>query len=154
MRFPTGPLLMLLLVVATLVAGCGSILQASPTPTPMDFPSMAGEMARRGIIIEHYASGDDGCHDSTLTPTAIGFDASGLGLTTPTRLRVYLFADGAAYDRRRADVDKCVAGWATDPATVEFVDARPFVLAGQGPWPETFKAAIRAALTAAAGNGG
>jgi hypothetical protein len=154
MRSPTGLRLVFVMLAALVVGGCGRILQGSPEPTPMDFPGMAGELAKQGIVIGHYASGDDGCHDSTLTPTAIGFDASGLGVTDPIRLRVYIFADGAAFDRRRADVDTCAAKWASDPQTVEFVDASPFVLVGQGPWPDAFKAALRAAMTAAAGNGG
>ncbi len=154
MRFPSGPRLFLVVLAATVLAGCASILQGSPAPTPMDFPSMSGEFTSRGIVLDHIISGDDGCHDRTLTATAIGFAASGLGVTTPIRLRIYIFADGTAYDRRRPDVDTCAAAWASDPATVEFVDASPFVLAGQGPWPEAFKAALRAALVAAAGNGG
>ena len=120
----------------------------------MDFPSIAGVLAQRGITLDKIASGDAGCPDSSLIPTAIGFDAGGLGVTTPIRLRIYIFRTGDTYDRRRPDVDPCVAAWVTDPATAEFVDARPFVLAGQGPWPDAFKAAIRAALTEAAGNGG
>ncbi len=154
MRLPHGPRPYLAVLATMLLAGCASILQGSPAPTPMDFPSMSGEFTSRGIAIEHFTSGDDGCHDSSLAPTAIGFDASGLGVATPLRLRIYIFADGAAYDRRRADVDTCAAGWASDPATVEFVDASPFVLAGQGPWPDAFKTALRAAIAAAAGNGG
>jgi len=145
----------LALVTASLaLAGCSAVLQASPEPTPMDFPSIAGEIAQRGIVIEEITSGDAGCHDGALTPTAIGFNASGLGIVSPVRLRIYIFRTGDTYDRRRPDVEPCVAAWATDPATVEFIDARPFVLAGQGPWPEAFKAALRSALTAAAGNGG
>jgi len=143
-----------MLLAAISLMGCGRILQGSPEPTPMNFPSMAGEFTSRGIGIANWTSGDAGCRDATLIPTAIGFDASGLGLAPPTRLRIYIFGDAAAYDRRRADVDACVAAWAVDPATVEFVDARPFVIAGQGPWPPAFKEAIRAALVAAAGNGG
>jgi hypothetical protein len=143
-----------LLLAALVLGGCGAILQASPAPTPMDFPGLAGELALRGLVLDKIASGDAGCDDASLTPTAIGFDASGLGVTTPIRLRIYIFRTGDTYDRRRPDVEPCVARWASDPATVEFVDARPFVLAGQGPWPAAFKAAIREALTSAAGNGG
>lgn len=143
-----------LAVVAVLVAGCGAILQSSPEPTPMDFPGIAGELANRGLTLGAIVSGDDGCHDPTLTPTAIGFDASGLGMAAPVRLRIYIFRTGETYDRRRPDVDGCAGAWATDPATFELVDARPFVLAGQGPWTKEFKAAIRGALAAAAGNGG
>ena len=154
MRLSRGLRPCLAVLATLLLAGCASILQGSPAATPMDFPSMSGEFTSRGIAIDHITSGDDGCHDTSLAPTAIGFDASGLGVATPIRLRIYIFADGAAYDRRRADVDTCAAKWATDPAAVEFIDASPFVLAGQGPWPEAFKAALRAAVVAAAGNGG
>jgi hypothetical protein len=143
-----------LVAVALLLAGCSTILEASPEPTPMDFPGIAGELANRGLELDAITSGDDGCHDPTLTATAIGFDASGLGMETPIRLRIYIFRTGETYDRRRPDVDGCAAAWATDPATFELIDARPFVLAGQGPWSEEFKAATREALTVAAGNGG
>ena len=120
----------------------------------MDFPGIAGELANRGLDLDAIASGDDGCSDPTLTATAIGFDASGLGMEAPIRLRIYIFRTGETYDRRRPDVDGCVLAWATDPATFELIDARPFVLAGQGPWTDEFKAAIREALAVAAGNGG
>jgi hypothetical protein len=143
-----------MLATALLLAGCSAILESPPEPTPLDFPGIAGQLESRGVLVDSYASGDAGCDDPTLTPTAIGFDASGLGVTDPVRLRVYIFRNAEAYDRRRADVDTCVAAWATDPATFELIDARPFVLAGQGPWPDEFKAAVREALTVAAGNGG
>lgn len=120
----------------------------------MDFPGIAGELANRGLVLGAIVSGDDGCGDPSLTPTAIAFDATGLGMDDPVRLRVYIFRNGETYERRRPDVDGCVAAWATDPATFELVDAKPFVLAGQGPWTDEFKAAIRESLTAAAGNGG
>ena len=144
----------MLIIAAAVLAGCSAILQASPAPTPMDFPGIAGELANRGITLDRFTSGDDGCHDSSLTATAIGFDASGLGVTTPIRLRIYIFRTGDTFERRRPDVDPCAAVWAQDPATLEFIDAKPYVLVGQGPWPAEFKAAARNALTAAAGNGG
>jgi len=141
-------------IAALILAGCGAILEPSPEPTPADFPGIAGELANRGLDLADIVSGDDGCDDDSLTATAIGFDASGLGQAEPVRLRVYIFRNAETYDRRRPDVDACVAQWATDPATVELVDARPFVLAGQGPWTDEFKAAVREAMTAAAGAGG
>ena len=144
----------LLVIAAVLLAGCGAILEPSPEPTPADFPGIAGELANRGLDLADIVSGDDGCDDDSLTGTAIGFDASGLGQAEPVRLRVYIFRNGETYDRRRPDVDACVAQWATDPATVEMVNARPFVLAGQGPWTDEFKAAVRAGMVAAAGAGG
>jgi hypothetical protein len=140
--------------IVLLLAGCAGLIETAPSPTPLDFPGIAGELAKRGIAVAGYRSGDPGCADKTLVPTAYSFDAAGLDQTARTRLRVYVFADKAAFDRRRADVDTCAAAWATDPATFEFVDASPFVIAGQGPWPPRFHAALRDALVAAAGSGG
>lgn len=137
------------------VAGCDAILESPPKPTPMDFPALAGELAQRGLILDRITSGDDGCDDPTLAPTAIGFDASGLGIErdAPVRLRIYIFRNGETYDRRRSDVDTCVAEWATDPAAFELIDARPFVLAGQGPWPAGFETAVRDSLLVGAAGG-
>ncbi|MEW5990660.1 MAG: hypothetical protein AB1736_04840 [Chloroflexota bacterium] len=139
---------------AVLLAGCDAILESPPEPTPADFPGIAGELANRGLELDAITSGDAGCDDPTLIPTAIGFDATGLGVAEPVRVRVYIFRNGETYDRRRPDVDGCIAEWATDPATFELIDAKPFVLAGQGPWTAEFKAAVREAMTAAAGTGG
>lgn len=147
--------IVVVVALASLVlTGCDAILESSPEPTPADFPGIASELANRGLDLDAITSGDAGCEDVTLIPTAIGFDASGLGQAEPIRLRVYIFRNSETYDRRRLDVDACVAVWATDPATLEMVDARPFVLAGQGPWTAEFKAAVREAMTVAAGNGG
>jgi hypothetical protein len=99
-------------------------------------------------------SGDPGCDDPTLSPTAIRFDAEGLDQATPVVLRIYIFRNREAWDRRLADVDTCAAAWASDPATFEQLQVSPYVLAGEGPWPPGFKAAVREAITAAAGNGG
>ena len=147
-----GPTLILGAVLA--VGGCSALQGSSPEPTPRDFPGITAELFVQGIAVGRPVSGDAGCDDPTLIPTAIGFDASGLGVDSPIRARVYIFGDRAAFERRRADVDTCVAAWAADPATVEFVDSSPFVLVVQGPVPAAFKAALVRAITTAAGNGG
>ena len=144
----------LALAAGLVLTGCSTIEQGPPSPTPLDFPGMSGEFSRVGITVSDWRSGDDGCGDATLAPTAVAFRATGAGVTTPVPLRVYIFKDKAAWTRRSADVDTCVAAWATDPATVELIDVSPYVLAGQGPWPESFKTALRAAITRAAGTGG
>jgi hypothetical protein len=153
-RSPIRRILLAVLVTVPLLSACTAVLESSPEPTPMDFPGIAGELANRGMVLDAIKSGDDGCHDPTLTATAIGFDASGLGVEEPIRLRVYIFRDGATFDRRRADVDTCAAAYAVDPASFVFVDARPFVLTGEGPWPDAFASAVLEALRVAAGNGG
>jgi hypothetical protein len=45
-------------------------------------------------------------------------------------------------------------GLADDPTTFEIVQVSPYVVAGQGPWPSQFEAALRMGITEAAGTGG
>jgi hypothetical protein len=141
------------LAAIVLLAGCSSLVEARPTPTPLDFGGIQGTLAAAGIALKNTVSGDAGCTDPNLIPTAIGFDATGLGVSTPVRVRIYIFTDRAAWQRRQPDVDACIAAWATDPATVETIGQSPYVVAGQGPWPAGFKTALAAALVEAAGNG-
>jgi hypothetical protein len=143
------------MVVATLaLAGCTGLLESAPTPDPVPFPEITGQLGRFGITVSSWVSGDPGCNDPSLSPTAIRFEAEGLDQATPIVLRIYIFRNRDAWDRRLADVDTCAAAWATDPATFEQLQVSPYVVAGQGPWPPAFAAALRNAITAAAGNGG
>ena len=144
----------LALFAATLLAGCGALTVSPPVPGPDSFPEISGELGRLGISIENWTAGDAGCDDPSLAPTAIRFEAMGLDQATPVTLRIYIFRNRDAWERRQVDVDTCVAEWADDPATFEIESTSPYVLAGQGPWPPGFSAAIRAALKAAAGTGG
>jgi hypothetical protein len=141
------------LAMAIAVTGCSGLVEGRPTPTPQDFGGIVSSLNDAGITVTNPVSGDTGCSDPNLFGPTIAFDAVGLGVTTPVRLRVYIFGNADTYNRRRADVDRCIARWATDPATFETIDASPYVLAGQGPWPAPFKAALQAALAAAAGKG-
>ena len=145
---------LVLVALAALLAGCGQLAGTAPAPTPADFPAMAGILGQRGIRVDRIVSGDAGCENIDLARTAIGFDANGLDQTTPVRVHVYIFRNRAAYERVRATVDSCAAAFVTDPETYESVETSPFVVAGQGPWAPQFKAALRAALTEAAGTGG
>jgi hypothetical protein len=143
-----------LAVVATLLlAGCSALLEAAPTPTPQPFPGIAGELGRVGVDVSRWASGDAGCDDPTLSPTAIRFEAAGLDQETPVHVRIYIFRSREAWERRSADVESCVAAWATDPGTFELLQISPYVVAGQGPWPPEFDKAMREGITAAAGTG-
>jgi hypothetical protein len=138
---------------ALLLAGCSALTEPAPTPTPQPFPGIVGELGRVGVDALTWTSGDAGCEDATLAPTAYRFVADGLDQPTPVELRIYIFRDRATWDRRSADVEACVAGWATDPATFELLRISPYVVAGQGPWPPEFKTAVRQGITAAAGTG-
>ena len=139
--------------VALLVAGCGIVSTTPPAATPADFPGIATEFAKRGIHLDHVESGDAGCADRVLAPTAISFDASGLDQARIVRIYVYVFRDRATFERLRATVDDCARSFVTDPQTFESVEQSPFVLAGQGPWGTKFEAVLREGLQVAAGTG-
>lgn len=143
-----------LLVLTFLVAGCAGILQSPPVPDPASFPEISGQLGRFGVEVLNWTAGDPGCDDPSLSPTSIRFEAKGLDQATPVQMRIYIFRNREAWDRRLADVDVCAAGWAVDPTTFELLQVSPYVLAGQGPWPPQFDAAIRQGIQEAAGNGG
>ena len=103
--------------------------------------------------MNHFVSGDAGCPDLVLTPTAIAFDARGLDQTEYVHIYVYIFRNRETFERLRASIDACAASFVTDPETYESVEQSPFVLAGQGPWGAEFEKALRDGLTAAAGTG-
>jgi hypothetical protein len=134
------------------LAGCG-VTTSPPPPTPADFQGIAGELVRRGLQIDHIVSGDAGCDDIGLARTAIALDASGLDQTAPIRVYFYIFRNRASFDRLRQTVDGCARSYATDPETFESIEASPFVVASAGPWAPEFRAAVRAAITEAAGTG-
>jgi hypothetical protein len=143
-----------LLLSAVIVAACGTISTTPPLPTPADFPGITAQLARQGVVVNHFVSGDAGCADPVLTPTAIAFDARGLDQADFVRIYIYIFRNREAFERLRASVDTCAASFVTDPETFETAEESPFVLAGQGPWAPEFERALRAGLAAAAGTGG
>jgi hypothetical protein len=142
------------IVLALVLGGCAGILESPPVPGPEPFPGISAQLGRFGVNVVSWTSGDAGCDDPTLSPTAIRFEAEGLDQTTPVLLRIYIFRNREAWERRQADVDTCAAAWADDPATFELLQVSPYILAGQGPWPPEFDAAIRQGIGAAAGSGG
>jgi hypothetical protein len=156
---PTRPgpvrltILPVVLATAFIAAACGVLTTTPPAPTPADFQGIASEIVRRGIAIEHLVSGDAGCDDPVLNPTAIGLDASGLDQAENVRLYLFIFRNRQVYERLRASVDECARSFVTDPETFESIESSPFVLAGQGPWAPEFKGALRDALTEASGTG-
>lgn len=141
------------LLVAVAVAACGTISTSAPAPTPADFQGIATELTKRTIAIDGIVSGDAGCDDPVLIPTAIGLDASGLDQVEPVRIYLYIFRNRAAFERLRATVDTCARSFVTDPETFETGEQSPYVIAGQGPWAPRFEAAVREALQVAAGTG-
>ena len=147
-----GRLLPLAALALTLITACG-ISTSEPAPTPADFGGIATELTKRGVVIEDIVSGDAGCQDPILVPTAIGFSAGGLDQAQPVRIHLYIFRNRESFERLRATVDGCAQAFVTDPETFETVEQSPFVVAAQGPWAPRFEAAMRAALEIAAGTG-
>jgi hypothetical protein len=141
-------------LAALAVAACSFVETAPPSPTPADFPDTAIELSQRGVVIDHVVSGDAGCDDKVLAPTAIAFDASGLDQPTKVRVYLYVFRNRESFERLRATIDDCARTFVTDPGTYESIEQSPFVLVGQGPWGTQFEAALRAGLEVAAGSGG
>lgn len=145
--------LSLVLLAALLVGACGTISTTPPAATPADFQGIGAELTKAGIVIDRLVSGDAGCDDPILIPTAIGLDASGLDQEEPVRLYLYIFRNRASFERLRATIDECARDFVTDPETFETIEQSPYVVAGQGPWAPEFEAAIRDALEIAAGTG-
>jgi hypothetical protein len=143
-----------LLSSAVIVAGCGVVSTSMPVPTPADFPTLAGDLQLSGLKIDNVVSGDAGCQDSALIPTAIGFDATGLDQASKVRIYLYVFRDHDTFERLRETIDGCARSYITDPQTLESIDQSPYVLASQGPWAPEFEAALRAGVLKAAGDGG
>lgn len=137
----------------SVLSACGAISMSAPAPTPADFQGIATELTKRSVVISDLVSGDAGCDDQVLIPTAIGFDASGIDQAEPVRIHIYIFRNRTSFEKLRASIDDCARSFVTDPATYETVEQSPFVLAGQGPWAPGFEAAIRDALEVAAGTG-
>ena len=142
-----------LAAVALAMAACGPISTSPPAPTPADFGGIASELTRQGVRVGNAVSGDAGCADPELIPTAIAVDAAGLDQTTPVRIYLYIFRNRASFEKLRARIDTCARAFVTDPETFESAEQSPFVVAGQGPWAPQFEAAIRHGLEVAAGAG-
>ncbi len=135
------------------LVGC-AVESGPPAPTPARFDGIVLALQARGVVVSDVVSGDPGCSDPELVRVAVRFEAAGLDEPTPRRLYLYRFRDRAAFDRLRSRIDTCARAYITDPETFASVEAPPFVLVGQGPWPPRFAAALRAGLSEAAGNGG
>ena len=152
---PTRPLALCFVLFAALaVAACSFVETTPPAPTPADFQDTAIQLTQHGVTLDRVVSGDAGCDDKVLAPTAIAFDASGLDQPTKVRVYLYIFSNRESFERLRATIDDCARNFVTDPETYESLEQSPFVIVGQGPWGPKFKAALRAGLEVAAGTGG
>lgn len=139
--------------LALAVSACGTISTSPPAPTPADFGGIAAALAKQGVALDNAVSGDAGCTDQDLIPTAIAVDGAGLDQASPVRIYLYIFRNRASFEKLRVNIDTCAQAYVDDPDTFETVEQSPYVLAGQGPWAPRFEAAIRHGLEVAAGTG-
>lgn len=153
---PAGRLRILALaaILALSLGACGLVSSTPPPATPTDFPGLAGRFNATGISVSDWVSGDPGCADPDLVPTAIAFDARGLDQAVDVHVYLYVFRNRASFDRLRGRIGPCATAFVTDADTYEEIQQSPYVLAGQGPWAPGFEAAIRSTLEEAAGTGG
>jgi hypothetical protein len=151
---PALPARAALALVTVLLAGCGLVSTSGPPATPADFPGIASELSRRGLVVDDIVSGDAGCENQELARTAIRFTAQGLDQAEPTPIYLYIFRNREAFQRNRAAVDDCLRAYVTDADDLGLIEASPFVLAGPGPWAPEFAAELRRRLTQSAGTGG
>ncbi len=97
----------LLLAASLVAAACGTISTTPPAPTPADFQGIATEITKGRIAIDDLVSGDAGCTDPILVPTAISMKAKGLDQTTPVKLYLYIFRNRTSYEKLRSTIDGC-----------------------------------------------
>ena len=152
-RVPLRVCVVLLATVLAALSACSALVEEAPEPTPADFQGIAALLVQRGITIDNLVSGDAGCDDPILNPTAIGLDAHGLDQDEPVRIYLYIFRNRSSFDRLRSTIDGCARSYVTDPQSFESIEASPFVAAGQGPWAREFETTLRESLVEAAGTG-
>jgi hypothetical protein len=141
--------------LAAALSACSRTTEVGPAAaTPADMAGISVLLKDHGIKINGPVSGDAGCTDPDLVAPAISFTASGLDQATPVPVHLYIFASDASYQKLRPAVDTCAQAYVTDFASLEAVDASPYVAMGQGPWGASFKAAFRDSLQQAAGASG
>jgi hypothetical protein len=151
---PIAGLAASLAALALVVTGCGIVSSSAPPATPTNFPGITGRLAAAGFSVSDYVSGDAGCTDQDLVPASISLHLAGLDQATPLKLYLYVFKDRPAWERHRAQIGPCAQAYVTDPQTFGEIEQSPYVLAGQGPWPPKFEAALRQVMELAAGTGG
>lgn len=145
---------LLLAALAAAVAACGPLTVTEPPATPTDFPGLSGRLHAAGIRVADFVSGEAGCDDPDLIPTAIRFEATGLDQVDPATVYLYIFRNRDAWERHRTEIGPCAAAYVSDPETFEQIEQSPYVLAAQGPWAPEFEATLRRVLADAAGTGG
>ena len=73
------------------------------------------------MVATHVVSGDAGCTDQVLIPTAISFDATGVNQATTVKVYLYIFNNRAVFERLRPTIDACARSFVTLPAASKSV---------------------------------
>ena len=143
------------LAAVLVLAGCGTPDKA--VATPQDNAGLLQTLAQHGVTVLSQTSGDPGCTVASVVPTAIHWRVTVKTDPTPRDVYVFRFLDHAAWLAGQADVDTCQgqfeAGSRRAGGPVTRLDISPWRLFGDG-WSADLQATLKAAFTAAAGNGG
>ena len=130
------------LLAVLVVAGCSYVETVPLRRRPARLPGDRQRARRRRHQDRHVVSGDAGCTDQVLAPTARSFDARAWTRDDRPDLPVHVRRPGdlSSACARRSTLAR--SSFVTDPETYESVEQSPFVLAGQGPWGTAFEAAL------------
>jgi hypothetical protein len=145
-----APVALVSLLVALLVAGCGT---AVPTATPQDMTGVLSALVLRGVAIRQVVGGDTGCPNSPLHSNAARIDLNLEGNGRDQQVYLFRWRRTADYDAAAEGFAECVAQHAarSTPPAVEVVEVRPWRAYGSG-WSRELTSLVREALQAAAGN--
>jgi hypothetical protein len=140
-----------LILVATLVSGCGVFV--APSPTAGALTDIVSALVLRNMTITDQVSGDAGCPDPTLYGNAIRYDVSMAGETVSHPVFVFGWKDQATFDAAKAAFDACVENYALTNRVKSWAvldDHAPWRAYGPG-WPIGLREAVDEALVEAGG---
>jgi hypothetical protein len=139
------------LLAALLLAGCGAIGGASPTPA-YAVNDVIGQLVVRGVTVEHVTSGDAGCPGSQLHSNGVHLQVAMAGEAGASDIYLLNWLSSAAFAAAAADFDSCVAEYQTahPGVTIDQVALDPWRAYGAN-WSPDLHSTLASALQAASG---
>ena len=115
-------------------AGCSTLLQSAPDPTPSRSRESRASSAGSASTVSSWTAGDPGCDDPTSSPTGPSGSRRPASTRRPAGASDLHLPQTGARERRALGVDAC-APRGRSTRVVRGVQVSPYVLAGEGPWP-------------------
>lgn len=146
--------LVTLALATLLIAACGSDVFKAPKPTAGDFTDVVSGLVRRGMTVTTQVAGDAGCAGTpagnALHNNAVRYDVRAGSELMSLPVYVFVWKSQATFDADKPTFDACAGANASGSGTpVETVERLPW--RAYGPWPDSLRAAVDAALTEAGG---